>query len=102
MEQNGMHDSDPELLTVTLVRIGQICPEYQGIALVMVVGSWDSSVSETHGAQEGGAYDGHFGCTCCHQPFVFNQFGNLAPGDDGRLSEGRRIEVDIRRSDCRR
>jgi len=24
----------------------------------------DSSVSETHGAQEGSAYNGHFGCAC--------------------------------------
>ena len=37
----------------------------------------DSSVSETHGAQEGGAYNGHFGCTCYHPLFVFNQFGDL-------------------------
>jgi hypothetical protein len=26
----------------------------------------DGSVSETHGAQEGSAYNGHFGCTCYH------------------------------------
>jgi Transposase DDE domain group 1 len=26
----------------------------------------DSSVSETHGAQEGTAYNGHFRCTCYH------------------------------------
>jgi len=37
----------------------------------------DSSVSETHGAQEESAYNGHFGCTCCHPLFVFNQFGDL-------------------------
>lgn len=37
----------------------------------------DSSVSETHGAQEGSAYNGHFGCTCFHPLFVFNQFGDL-------------------------
>ncbi len=37
----------------------------------------DSSVSETHGAQEGTAYNGHFGCTCYHPLFVFNQFGDL-------------------------
>jgi hypothetical protein len=37
----------------------------------------DSSVSETHGAQEGSAYNGHFGCTCYHPLFVFNQFGDL-------------------------
>jgi Transposase DDE domain group 1 len=37
----------------------------------------DSSVSETHGAQEGSANNGHFACTCYHPLFVFNQFGDL-------------------------
>ena len=37
----------------------------------------DSSVSPTFGAQEGPAYNGHFGCTCYHPLFVFNQFGDL-------------------------
>ena len=27
--------------------------------------------------QEGSAYNGHFGCTCYHPLFVFNQFGDL-------------------------
>jgi hypothetical protein len=31
----------------------------------------------THSAQEGSAYTGHFGCTCYHPLFVFNQFGDL-------------------------
>jgi hypothetical protein len=35
------------------------------------------SVSETYGAQEGTAYNGHFGCTCYHPLFVFNHFGDL-------------------------
>ncbi len=37
----------------------------------------DSSVSPTHGDQEGSSYNGHFGCTCYHPLFVFNQFGDL-------------------------
>src|SRR5271169_19741 len=37
----------------------------------------DSSVSETYGEQEGTAYNGHFGCTCYHPPFCFNQFGDV-------------------------
>ena len=37
----------------------------------------DSSVSVTFGAQEGTAYNGHFGCTCYHPLFCFNQFGDL-------------------------
>ncbi len=37
----------------------------------------DSSVSPTHGDQEGTAYNRHFGCTCYHPLFLFNQFGDL-------------------------
>ena len=37
----------------------------------------DSSVSETYGAQEGTAYNGHFDCNCYHPLFLFNQFGDL-------------------------
>ncbi len=44
----------------------------KGIVLDM-----DSSVSPTHGEQDGTAYNGHFGCTCYHPLFVFNQFGDL-------------------------
>src|SRR5215218_8802348 len=44
----------------------------KGIVLDM-----DSSVSPTFGEQDGTAYNGHFGCTCYHPLFVFNQFGDL-------------------------
>ncbi|MCR9074253.1 MAG: IS1380 family transposase [Alphaproteobacteria bacterium] len=43
----------------------------------VVVLDMDSSVSPTHGEQEGTAYNGHFGCNCQHPLFVFNQFGYL-------------------------
>src|ERR1039457_3334533 len=42
-----------------------------------VVLDMDSSVSETYGEQEGTAYNGHFGCTCYHPLFCFNQFGDV-------------------------
>jgi hypothetical protein len=42
-----------------------------------IVLDMDSSVSPTHGRQEGTAYNGHFGCTCYHPLFCFNQFGDL-------------------------
>ena len=42
-----------------------------------IVLDMDSSVSPTHGEQEGTAYNGHFACTCYHPLFVFNQFGDL-------------------------
>ena len=54
----------------------------------------DSSVSETHGQQEGSAYNGYFECTCYHPLFCFNQdgdlerallrYGNVASADDWR------------------
>ncbi len=37
----------------------------------------DSSVSPTHGDQESSVWNGHFGCTCYHPLFVFNQDGDL-------------------------
>ena len=43
----------------------------------MIILDMDSSVSPTHGEQEGATYNGHFGCTCYHPLFLFNQFGDL-------------------------
>ena len=53
----------------------------------MIVLDMDSSESPTYGAQEGSAYNGHFGCTCYHPLFVFNQLGDvercaLRPGNE--------------------
>jgi Transposase DDE domain group 1 len=42
-----------------------------------IVLDMDSSESPTYGDQEGSAYNGHFGCTCYHPLFVFNQFGDV-------------------------
>jgi len=46
----------------------------------------DSSESPVHGEQEGSAYNGHFGYSCYHPLFCFNQFGDcegamLRPGN---------------------
>jgi hypothetical protein len=43
----------------------------------IVVLDIDSSDSPTYGEQEGSAYNGHFGCTCYHPLFVFNQLGDV-------------------------
>jgi Transposase DDE domain group 1 len=43
----------------------------------LIVLDMDSSESPIYGEQEGSAYNGHFGCTCYHPLFVFNQFGDL-------------------------
>jgi len=60
----------------------------------VIVLDMDSSESPTYGEQEGSAYNGHFGCTCYHPLFVFNQlgdvercalrFGNVHSADDWR------------------
>ena len=43
----------------------------------IVVLDMDSSESPTYGEQEGSAYNDHFGCTCYHPLFVFNQLGDV-------------------------
>jgi hypothetical protein len=45
--------------------------------LKYIVLDMDSSVSPTHGDQEGSAWNGHFDCTCYHPNFLFNQFGMM-------------------------
>ena len=50
---------------------------HQRRAPKMIVLDMDSSESPTYGEQEGSAYNGHFGCTCYHPLFVFNQFGDV-------------------------
>ena len=50
---------------------------HQRRPLKTIVLDMDSSESPTYGEQEGSAYNGHFGCTCYHPLFVFNQFGDL-------------------------
>ena len=42
-----------------------------------IIPDMDSSESPTHGQQEGSAWNCHFGCTCYHPLFVFNQLGDL-------------------------
>ena len=43
----------------------------------MIILDMDSSDSPTHGNREDSAYNGHFGYTCYHPLFCFNQFGDL-------------------------
>jgi hypothetical protein len=43
----------------------------------IIVLDMDSSASSTYGDQEGSVYNGHFGCSCYHPLFVFNQFGDV-------------------------
>jgi hypothetical protein len=62
----------------------------------MIVLDMDSSESPTYGEQEGSAYNGHFGCTCYHPLFVFNQFGDvercaLRPGNVHSAADWRAV-----------
>ena len=50
-----------------------------------VILDMDSSESPVHGEQEGASYNGHFGSTCYHPLFVFNQFGDC---EGAKLREG--------------
>jgi hypothetical protein len=42
-----------------------------------IILNMDSSESPTHGQQEGSAWNGHFGCSCYHPLFIFNQLSDL-------------------------
>jgi hypothetical protein len=62
----------------------------------VIVLDMDSSESPTYGDQEGSAYNGHFGCTCYHPLFVFNQFGDvercaLRPGNVHSAADWRAV-----------
>jgi len=68
----------PENLAALAELPGQwIDKVHQRLPPKMMVLDMDSSESPTYGEQEGSAYNGHFGCTCYHPLFVFNQFGDV-------------------------
>jgi len=50
---------------------------HQRKPLHQIILDMDSSVSPTHGNQEGSAYNGYFECTCYHPLFCFNQYGDV-------------------------
>ena len=50
---------------------------HERIGLKRLVLDMDSSDSPTFGQQECSTFNGHFGCTCYHPLFVFNQFGDV-------------------------
>ncbi len=47
------------------------------MGLKKLIFDMDSSESPTYGKQEGSAFNGHFGCTCYHPLFCFNQYGEM-------------------------
>ena len=60
-----------------------------------VILDMDSSESPVHGEQEGASYNGHFGSTCYHPLFVFNQFGDC----EGAMLRGGNVHSAHRRRD---
>jgi Transposase DDE domain group 1 len=65
-----------------------------------VILDMDSSESPTFGQQEGSGWNGHFGCTCYHPLFLFNQFGDLErcllrPGNVHSADEWRSVLVPV-------
>jgi hypothetical protein len=69
--------SDENLAALTDLTGGWIDRVHDRRPPRMIILDMDSSVSPTHGQQEGATYNGHFGCTCYHPLFLFNQFGDL-------------------------
>ena len=77
LTQNG-HLTHHEIPSVASLRPGGYFPRI----------GWPVSpeYAPVHGQQEASAYNGHFGCTCYHPLFCFNQFGDcegfmLRPGN---------------------
>lgn len=69
--------SDENLRALAGLSGGWIDRVHERTGLKRLILDMDSSESPTFGQQEGGAFNGHFGCTCYHPLFIFNQFGDL-------------------------
>jgi hypothetical protein len=65
---------DPSLLRVVGEQADHVAARLPRRQVVL---DMDSSESPTHGQQEGSAYNGHFGRTCYHPLFCFNQDGDV-------------------------
>ena len=70
--------TQPQNLKALINQPGQWVDEvHQRKSINEIILDMDSSDSPTFGKQEGSAYNGHFGYTCYHPLFVFNQFGDM-------------------------
>jgi Transposase DDE domain group 1 len=92
--------SQPQNLTALADLPGQwVDKVHQRRPPKIIVLGMDSSESPTYGEQEDSAYNGHFGCTCYHPLFVFNQFGDvercaLRPGNV-HSADGWRVVLEL-------
>ena len=70
--------TQPQNLKVLMNRPGQwVDKVHQHKPIKEIILDMDSSDSPTFGRQKGSAYNGHFGYTCYHPLFLFNQLGDL-------------------------
>jgi len=70
--------TQPQNLKVLMDQPGQwVDKVHQRKPIKEIILDMDSSDSPTFGRQEGSAYNGHFGYTCYHPLFLFNQFGDM-------------------------
>jgi len=70
--------TQPQNLEALINQPGKWVDEvHQRKSINEIILDMDSSDSPTFGKQEGSAYNGHFGYTCYHPLFVFNQFGDM-------------------------
>jgi len=70
--------TQPQNLKVLMNQPGQwVDKVHQRKPIKEIILDMDSSDSPTFGRQEGSAYNGHFGYTCYHPLFLFNQSGDL-------------------------
>ncbi|MHC4643841.1 MAG: IS1380 family transposase [Planctomycetota bacterium] len=70
--------TQPKNLKALINQPGQWVDEVlQRKSIKEIILDMDSSDSPTFGKQEGSAYNGHFGYTCYHPLFVFNQYGDI-------------------------
>jgi len=70
--------TQPQNLEALINQPGKWIDEvHQRKSIKEIVLDMDSSDSPTFGKQKGSAYNGHFGYTCYHPLFVFNQFGDI-------------------------
>jgi len=70
--------TQPQNLKALINQPGQWADEiHNRIPIEEIILDMDSSDNPTFGKQEGFAYNGHFGYTCYHPLFVFNQHGDI-------------------------
>ena len=75
--------TQPQNLKALINQPGKWVDEvHQRKSINEIILDMDSSDSPTFGKQKGSDYNGHFGYTCYHPLFVFNQSGDMEETSD--------------------